>query len=425
MARRVPFFRALGAVLLAHAVLCASCTSTQSEPTEAPDEVPAEGPIPPSFEPIVIPNPRAAEGGVPGTVREDRPVGEEDAGWDEKFQLAAGYAAGGFDDEARTIIAAALAQDPPAGWAQRFRQLRTSLRVRRIEEDLLRVDARGALDYVAFGKDVFWRVRIRNVSDEEVVFPPPGGDELSPSALTLTVLRRDLDIFGAELRRTWNTTVPIQQAGGQPVRIPAHRAHEVTVRVPADDAGRPLSGIRIFEMSGSLRVTSLRAGDREEQGSLPVRRGRAVALPDGFEPIARDPVGSMAAAAAAGAPTHLLVAAEFVPRRRITSAIAILARTLGTGASTLRRAALSALIVLRERAVGRPVADVAEPLVLALQEHPERAELLMEALTTLSGKAFPSDPRLWLDWWRRARDARTPVTLPRDEAPRGTRTDRP
>ncbi len=82
----------------------------------------SEVPIPPSLEPIVIPHPgvEGRRGVLGGRVRDESPVDEDDAGWKEKLQVAQGYVAGGFDDQARTLIRAALDQDPPAPWAERF-----------------------------------------------------------------------------------------------------------------------------------------------------------------------------------------------------------------------------------------------------------------------------------------------------------------
>ena len=71
------------------------------------------------------------------------------------------------------VIRRALQMSPPHAWAQRFKNLRSTLQVRRLETTLLRVDVRGEKDYVPFETDVLWRVRIRNVSPREIVIGPP------------------------------------------------------------------------------------------------------------------------------------------------------------------------------------------------------------------------------------------------------------
>jgi hypothetical protein len=375
--------------------------------------VPGE-PIPPSFEPIVIPRQTRDDTTAAGLAMrgEDRPVPGDEAGWEEKHDLATGYAAGGYDEAALTVIREVLAQDPPAAWRERFVNLRTSLRLRRTETDWLRVQARGERDYVTFGTDVDWLIRIRNVSDRVLVLraPATGPGRASPSALSLGIVRRDVDIYGGELERQWNQTVYLHQAGGCDIRIPPGSIHEATVRVPADDVGAAISGLRTIELTGTLRaVVTEEAGEPRTIG-LRIRRGRVVVVPHGYEPLARAPIPSMVTAIDAVAPTHLLIATEFVPRVDDDQAMDQLTRALATGDEALRTAALGGIRLLRDRNVGRPLARFVHPLVDALERHPERGAAIMEALTLASGQALAPDPRLWMDWWRRA--GRSELTVP-------------
>ncbi len=272
----------------------------------------------------------------------------------------------------------------------------------------MRVDARGSRDYFVFGTDVDWRIRIRNVSRGPISFPAPRNlpDEPSPTAVNLSIRRRDIDIYGAELRRTWNHVVSLRQTtGGCEVTIRPGGVHEMPARLPAEDVGAPISGIRILEMEGILRGR-VRTADGEDRGlALDLRPGRVVIVPAGYEPLASDPLGSLARAVEAVAPTHLLVATEFVPRQQSTRALAILVDALAEGEPALSTAALSALTLLRERSVGQPMAPFVEPLLAALDLHPERGDALMRGLTRVSGQTIAPDARLWRDWWRRASPA--------------------
>jgi hypothetical protein len=386
---------------------------------------PADGlPIAPSHEPIVFP--RSGAGLAPDAedVRATRALPADDSGWSEKWELASRYAQGGFDDEANEVIDAALAASPPEAWASRLLGLRHSIRLRQAEE-VLRVDARGVRDYVPFGSDVEWVLRLRNVSSQEIVIAPPGsatapdGTPISPAALALTVVRRDVDIYTSELRRSWTQPVAVQPPGVGEVRIPPGRTHEVRARIPASDAGGALSGLRVLEVDGVLRPSGLTIGGRSVGEPLRIRKGRVVALPDGFEPLAADPLGSMERAVQTVMPRHLLVAAEFVPARDRVRAMEVLAGALGEGDRALRAAALSAVALIRERAVGTPLAPLCAPFVGALARHPERQDDLFDALRTLSGRALAPDARLWTDWWRREQAAGTPVAA--DAAEGGVR----
>ena len=390
----------LGCVLVG----AAGCSGTAADPAAQEAEAP-------SFAPIEF-HRGAALANTRDERQERRDVAEDAAGWQEKLDLARTYAAGGYDEQALQVLDGALALGPPTEWAQRLRGLRTSLHVRRAEETLLRVDARGVKDYVPFERDVDFVIRLRNISGEVITLlaPPVQGAVASPSALLLEITRRDRDIHATQLGRTWNQTVYVQQPGGPPIRILPGEVHELPVRIPAEDAGPSIAGLRTLEVRGTFRPTRLRRGDERRRIQLPIRGGRVIVLPQGFEPLAADPLGSMEKALTTVAPAHLLVATEFVPPRRRAEAVAILARALGEGDGALYRASLGGLGLLRERAVGDRLAPLVAPLMVQLERTPERAEALVEGLSTLTGVRLAPDVRLWQDWWRREEGRSTAVS---------------
>ncbi len=396
------------AVILLVGVLCGGCSSDDAAATTGE-------PTPPSLDPVVWGEGRNAGRGEQDNTKDERELADDVAGWKEKLALAQQYAAGGYDEQALQILDGALARKPPSAWAEKMRALKSSLRVRRAEEALLRVEARATRDYVAFGQPIDFIVRLRNVSAETITILPPGDGEHagSPSALMLEITRLDRDIHATELRRTWNQTVYIQQVGDDPIRIPAGGLHEIPVRVPADAAGPALAGLRTIEVSGTLRPTQLRKGTSARTVRLPIRRGRVMALPRNFEPLTVDPLKSMRTALTTGAPAHLLIATEFVPTRRQPEAVEILARALDRGHPSLYRAALGGLGLVREHAAGQPVGPLVKPLIDALGASPRRPEALMEGLSTLTGVRLAPDPRLWRDWWRREANRRKAVTAVR------------
>ena len=163
-----------------------------------------------------------------------------------------------------------------------------------------------------------------------------------------------------------------------------------------------MSGLRVLELSGDLRAGRIEAGISEPLGRVPIRPGRVVVLPCGFEPLAADPLGSLRKAAEVTAPVHLLVASEFVAPEARPEALRILASALATGPAELRPAALSAIHLIRRAAAGTAVRELARPLMEALAAHPERATRAdgrrSRALTLVS---LAPDARLWDDWWRR------------------------
>ncbi len=262
--------------------------------------------------------------------------------------------------------------------------------------------------------------------------PPDGSgaEAVSGSTLVLTMKRTDRDIYAAELSRSWTQSVPLLAAGSEDLSIPPEGVHEVRVRVPAEEVGDAIAGLKVLDLSGELRAGRILAGLEEPFGRVAIRPGRVVALPANYEPLAADPLGSLSKAVDALAPVHLLVATEFVAADDRPAAVAILARALSTSPVEMRPAALNALDLLRRAAVGTPVRPLAEPLMNALGAHPEREADLMEALHTVTLVSLAPDARLWQDWWRRelrgegshvvaedASRAKT-VAVPRDAGPR-------
>ena len=283
-----------------------------------------------------------------------------------------------------------------------MRALKTNLQMRRAEEVLLRVEARARRDYVRFQTDVDFVIRLRNVSDKVVtLMAPQPGSPSSPTAVILEIKRLDRDIYATELERSWSQTLFLNKPGDEPVRIRPGRFHEFPVRIPAAEVGPPISGLRVVEVGGHVRPTRLKKGDAWRTVRLRVRPGRAVVLPDGFEPLVDRPLASMRTAAETVSPIHLLLATEFVPSSRRPEAVAILADALAGGHASLHRAALGGLGVLREQAVGAPLRPFVRPLIEALERSPGRADAVMEGLSTVTGERFAPDPRFWRDWWHR------------------------
>lgn len=367
-----------------------------------------------SLEPIVMPRGKDAIAQTP-FLRDRRPVDDEDEGWKAKYDLAQDYSAGGYDTEALQIVQAALALDPPSPWAGRFSTLEASLRVLRTEDELLRAEAWPLKDYVVFGEPVDVVIRVRNVGRQTLSLLPPqrgGGadDVLSPGAVSLEVRRVDQDIYASSMQRSWTQNFLWQRPEDGPTKIAPGAVHSFPIRIPADEVGPALSGLRTIEVSGTLRPARVEVEGQARPLRLRIRPGRVVVLPRNYETLVQDPLGTLRQAVDAVAPVHLLVASEFIPRDRVVEGVRLLARALTEGDPSLRRAALGALERVRERQAGKPLRPLAAPLMERLGTWPSRDPALMEGLAALSGKALASDLRLWRDWWSRDVDATTRVT---------------
>ena len=353
---------------------------------------------------------------------------DDDAFWQQKVDTARASAASGDDRGALELLACALALDPPSPWDQRLKSVRVEIKARHVDTDVLRVDARGIRDYVEFGSDVGVVVRFRNVGADPIVIRAPEGvgpDATSGAALVLSLERRDVDVYAAEMKRAWTQVVPIVTEGTGELRLAPEQVHEIRAKIPAEEAGGPIAGVHVLSISGTLRAGRIETSLGEPVGSVPVRAGRVLVLPSNYEPLAIDPIASLERAVEAAAPVHLLVATQFVPADRRPDAVRVLARALTDGSTSLGTAALAGLRSLRQAAIGTPLRPLAAPLMEALARRPVRMADLMEGLVVTTGLAIAPDPRLWEDWWRREQTGPGSTIDPEDRpaphaAPRAT-----
>ena len=89
-----------------------------------------------------------------------------------------------------------------------------------------------------------------------MIRPPDGGgpEAVSGSTLVLTMKRTDRDIYAAELSHSWTQNVPLLAPGAQELRIPTDGVHEIRVRVPAEEVGDAIAGMKVLDLSGELRA---------------------------------------------------------------------------------------------------------------------------------------------------------------------------
>ena len=359
--------------------------------------------------------------------RDRRATGEEgEEFFREKVETARAALDAGDDALATDVVERTIALGAPEPWASALRDLRQEIRQGRTESEVMRVDVRGVREFVTFGTDVDLVVRLRNVGTADVVVLPPDDtgkkDVVSGTTLVLTVDRRDRDALASQLVRSWTQVVPLLGKGAEALTIPPESAYEVRVRVPAEDVGPPLAGVRVLEVSGDLRAGRIEAGLPEPLGRLRVRKGRVVVLPPRSEALSADPVGALRKAVAASSPVHLLVATEFVAAEDRPAALAVLAQALVSGVPDLARAAVSAVEGVRLVSVGARLEPLAAPLMEALRTHPDRAQEVMAGLHALTGVSLAPDARLWEDWWRR--EASGPPSLVPSEEELAARAER-
>jgi len=133
------------------------------------------------------------------------------------------------------------------------------------------------------------------------------------------------------------------------------------------DPGDPVSALWQVELGLQMRIAGLQVGDR----SLPLaefelRPARLLALPEGWQDLAQDPLAKMVQAAALDSPLadrHLLVCAALLPPTQVDAAVQALAEALPASPS------------------------------------PERAVTIAVALEHLTGLGLGATPQRWIEWW--------------------------
>ncbi len=255
-------------------------------------------------------------------------------------------------DEALGIVDDLLDRELPNDLRGRLQGLRLDVRRRRHERPTVEGRLRAERDLYAFGDDIRLVLTLINRTDREVEIKLDASDA-STGYLFLRILRRQIDVYGnvREDVEQGQRTLP-----GNAVLAPgASRWSEFVL--PAGT--REHDGLTEYVISGHVRPSVVEIGDREDHRSIPLRDVTVKVLPRNYEPLAEDPLGSVAKALDKRAAVHLLVAAELVSQPDRDAAVRILIEALRTDAGGMARAVIASLRRLTGVAVRRFIGDFA------------------------------------------------------------------
>jgi hypothetical protein len=138
----------------------------------------------------------------------------------------------------------------------------------------------------------------------------------------------------------------------------------VPFSLPAIPVAARHYGFTVLTVQGTFRPAVILCGEERYYSGVEISPAVVRVLPPGFEPIAEDPLGTLAKALELGAREHLLLAAELAPPER-------------------RRSVLRRLV---EHLNGTT---------------PAMAQTVMTCLRRLTGLSFGSRPDAWQAWWRK------------------------
>jgi hypothetical protein len=257
-----------------------------------------------------------------------------------------------------SIVRETLELNPPVEIAGELRSLRFQAKRRLLSRQIVSVKALPVRDVVTFGQLVEIDLALRNVTDVAVTAKRelPGS---SPSLFFLEITRELRDVYGNVRRNSSRVRVPIDRD----LTVPVGGRRAVRYREKTVEPKERHRGYTVLRVTGTFRPAVLVAGEEEFYAGVPVKEATVRIFPPGYEPIAEDPLGTIAKAYGLGAREHLLIAAELVPPERKREAIGVLVDLLDEDVSPI---------------------DVTT----------------MAALRQLTGRDFSLRPLAWMGWWK-------------------------
>jgi hypothetical protein len=256
-----------------------------------------------------------------------------------------------------SLARAALEEGAPHDVATDLRNLRFEAKRRQLEKDVVAVRILPEREVYALGAEVVLELTVVNVSEEPVKIVRRE-KKSSPGMFVLSVVQEDRDVYGNVGTETMSHVVPLPGDLDVPVGGRETVRHTIPTASPED---RHL-GFTELRFGGTLRPAVILCGEQRYYTSVKLEESVVRIFPPGFEPIAEDPVGTLAKAYRLGAREHLLVAAELTPPER------------------------------RHEVLGK---------LVSFLDGPETGTWItvMAALKRLTGRDFGAKADAWVTWW--------------------------
>ncbi len=256
------------------------------------------------------------------------------------------------------IVRETLEEGAPHSVATELRALRFEARRLHLSRQVVSARVLGERDVYSLGEPIALSIVVRNVSEQPVTIVK-SGDDVSDSVFVIDAERVDYDIYGNVRSETSRHQVPLPED----LLIPVGGRVEVLFALKSGDVKSRHFGFSEYTLSGILRPAVILWGDVEFYSGVVVGSATVRVLPPGFEPIARDPIGTIRKAYDLGAREHLFLAAELSPPER------------------------------QNQVAG-------ELIGLLSMESPAMAETIMAALRRITRLGLKSDVQVWKQWWR-------------------------
>jgi hypothetical protein len=208
---------------------------------------------------------------------------------------------------ALAIVNQALARGVPGEMEGAFRELRAKARAAVVATKICRVRAIAEKDVVADGTPVPVRIEFSNLSGTTLRVPRAQKGS-SDALVVLTLTRDDYDVYGNVRQSEYTLSVPVKED----LVLAPGTSHETRLTIPASMATLAHQGFSIVALGGTFRPVVMRVGESEFFDALPIEAGRVRIFLKGYEPLAEDPLGTLAKAIAKRSPPHILTCVELL-----------------------------------------------------------------------------------------------------------------
>lgn len=228
---------------------------------------------------------------------------------------------------ALAIANKALREGVPPELEPRFRELRARARGAVLASKIVRIRAVPLKDVVATGEAVPVRILVRNLSSAELRAPQtlPGS---SDALFVLEVERSDVDLLGGRRTTVFTVRAPLPAD----LSIAPGGEREVQVSIAPELVALEHEGVTLVRIGGTFRPVSIQVGETEVFDAIPIEPARVRVLPQGFEPLAADPLASLRAAVAKRSPRHVMTCVELLAPTDRAEARALLEAAAGRDA---------------------------------------------------------------------------------------------
>ncbi len=273
-----------------------------------------------------------------------------------------------------SLIDAILIVHPKTHHVRELKRLRTRASEALLQQDVVRVYLYSPKNIYAFGEKIELKLRAKNISEEEIVFPHT--DEKARNFGILVKKAYEYEFLGS--RRMQRTQTVVKQDA--PIALRKDEIWEKSFEIEPPRRARAGDSVCRYVFKASLRPAEIITGEEEFSRFLPTGELEIWVMPKEHLNLSGN------------AFAHLEEAASHLLGRPSPGELAIKSIR-----AALKVVFYSAFFLNNEEK--KQAIDLLVPSLEKLQGDSARA--IMGSLSYLTGKSFGSSGEQWIKWWKR------------------------